>query len=103
APGASVLVDIAGPGVGDAGIDQSLLDIVNHHPEAKMISMSFGDCERLDESDHTLFGAMYAQAVAQGQTVFVATGDNGADDCEDGRGASVNVLATDPNVTAVGG
>ena len=103
APGASVLVDIAGPGVGDADIDQSLLDIVNHHPEAKMISISFGDCERLDESDHTLFGAMYAQAAAQGQTVFVATGDNGADDCEDGRGASVNVLATDPNVTAVGG
>jgi subtilase family serine protease len=103
APGASVLVDIAGPGVGDADIDQSLLDIVNHHPEAKMISMSFGACESQDTSDHVLFAPMYAQAAAQGQTVFVATGDNGADDCEDGKGASVNVLATDPNVTAVGG
>ncbi len=104
APGATVLVDIAGPGVGDADIDQSFLDIVNHHPEAKMISMSFGACERLDEADHTLFGPMYAQAAAQGQTVFVATGDNGADDCwPDWVGASVNVLATDANVTAVGG
>ena len=46
---------------------------------------------------------MYAQAAAQGQTVLVATGDGGADDCDDGRGASVNVLATNPNVTAVGG
>jgi pseudomonalisin len=104
APGASVLVDIAGPGAGgDADIDVSFLDIVNHHPEAKMISMSFGACERLDESDRSLFGAMYAQAAAQGQTVFVATGDNGADDCGDGGKASVNVLATNPNVTAVGG
>jgi subtilase family serine protease len=104
APGATVLVDIAGPGVGeDADIDESLLDIVNHHPEAKMISISFGDCESQDTSDHRLFAPMYAQAAAQGQTVFVATGDNGADDCGEGSGASVNVLATDPNVTAVGG
>jgi pseudomonalisin len=103
APGATVLVDIAGPGAGDADIDQSLLDIVNHHLEAKMISISFGACERLDQADSALFGIMYAQAAAQGQTVFVATGDDGADDCGDGRGASVNVLATSPNVTAVGG
>jgi pseudomonalisin len=98
APGATVLVDI-----GEADIDQSLLDIVNHHPEAKMISISFGACERLDQADSALFGIMYAQAAAQGQTVFVATGDDGADDCGDGRGAGVNVLATSPNVTAVGG
>jgi pseudomonalisin len=103
APGATVLVDIAGPGAGDADIDQSLLDIVNHHPEAKMISISFGACERVDQSDETLFGSMYAQAAAQGQTVFVATGDSGADDCGDGGAAGVNVLATSPDVTAVGG
>lgn len=104
APGASVLVDIAGPGPGsDADIDQSLLDVVNHHPEAKMISISFGACERLDASDQALFAPMYAQAATQGQTVLVATGDDGADDCQDGGAAGVNVLATDPNVTAVGG
>jgi len=103
APGATVLVDIAGPGAGDADIDQSLLDIVNHHPEAKLISLSFGACERQDSADQVLFAPMYAQAAAQGQTVLVATGDGGADDCDDGIGASVNVLATNPNVTAVGG
>jgi pseudomonalisin len=103
APGASVLVDIAGPGAGDADIDQSLLDIVNHHPEAKLISLSFGACERQDSIDQVIFAPMYEQAAAQGQTVLVATGDGGADDCGDGRGASVNVLATNPNVTAVGG
>ena len=37
------------------------------------------------------------------QTVLVATGDSGADDCQDGRGASVNILASAAAVTAVGG
>jgi pseudomonalisin len=98
APGATVLVDISG-----ADVDVSLIDIVTNHPEAKTITMSFGACERLDPSDLILFGNFYAQAATQGQTVLVATGDDGADDCQDGRGRSVNVLSSDPNVTAVGG
>jgi subtilase family serine protease len=98
APGATVLVDISG-----ADIDTSLMDIVAHHPEAKVITMSFGACERLDSSDINVFGPLYAQAVAQGQAIMVSTGDDGADGCQDGRGRSVNVLASDANVTAVGG
>lgn len=98
APGATVLVDISG-----ADIDTSLMDIVAHHPEAKVITMSFGACERLDSSDINVFGPLYAQAVAQGQAIMVSTGDDGADECQDGRGRSVNVLASDANVTAVGG
>jgi subtilase family serine protease len=98
APGATVLVDIS-----DADIDQSLADIVNHHADAKVVSMSFGDCERLYASERALFAPLYAQAAAQGQTVLVASGDNGVDDCQDGRGASTDVLASDANVTAVGG
>lgn len=98
APGATVLVDIAA-----TDIDQSFFDIVNHHPEAKVISMSFDACERLDSSDHLLFAPAYAQAATQGQTVLVASGDDGADDCQDGKSAAVNVLASDANVTAVGG
>jgi len=98
APGASVLVDIS-----DADIDQSLFDIVNNHPEATIIGMSFGDCERLAADGRRVFAPIYVQAAAQGQTILVATGDGGADDCEDGKGASVDVLASDPNVTAVGG
>jgi len=98
APGATVLVDIS-----DRDIDISFADIVNHHPDAKIVTMSFGACERLDPGDRALFSPMYAQAAAQGQTVLVATGDDGVDECQDGRGTSVSVLATDPNVIAVGG
>lgn len=98
APGASVLVDIS-----DRDIDASLLDVVNNHPEAKIVSISFGVCERLDASAVQTLHPLYAQAAVQGQTVLVASGDNGPDECADGGRASVNALASDPNVTAVGG
>lgn len=97
APGATVLVDIA------SDIDVSLMDVVAHHPEATVINVSFGDCERLDKAALQVFAPVYAQAATQGQTVVVATGDLGADGCNDGKGASVNGLASDANVTAVGG
>lgn len=98
APGAAVLVDVSG-----ADIDVSLMDIVTNHPEAKAITMSFGACERLDSGDLRIFAPLYAQAAAQGQTVFVSSGDGGADECQDGMARSVNVLASDATVTAVGG
>lgn len=98
APGATMLVDISA-----TDIDASLMDLVAHHPEAKVITMSFGDCERVDPTSLQLFAPVYAQAAAQGQTVVVSTGDSGADGCQDGRGVSVSALASDPNVTAVGG
>ena len=98
APGATVLVDIA-----DTDIDASLLDVVTNHPEAKTVTISFGGCERLFSDEAMVFAPLYAQAAAQGQAVMVASGDDGADDCQDGQGQSVNALATDPNVTAVGG
>ena len=98
APGATVLADIS-----DADIDPSLADIVNHHPEAKIISVSFGVCERLDPTAAGAWEALAAQAAAQGQTVLVAAGNDGADECQDGRGANVNALASPQHATAVGG
>jgi pseudomonalisin len=98
APGASVLVDIS-----DADIDPSLADIVDHHPEAKIISVSFGVCERLDPTAAGSWEALAAQAAAQGQTLLVAAGNDGADECQDGLGANVNALASPQHATAVGG
>jgi pseudomonalisin len=98
APGATVLVDISG-----TDIDVSFMDIVTNHPEAKVITVSFGACEQFSAASGSLFRPMFLQAAAQGQTVLVSTGDDGSDDCGDGGGRSVNVLASDANVTAVGG
>ena len=98
APGASILVDVS-----DADIDPSFSDIVNNHPEAKIISASFGVCERLDPDAVSSWDSLSAQAAAQGQTVLVAAGNDGADECQDGFGASVNALSSPQHITAVGG
>jgi uncharacterized protein (TIGR03437 family) len=78
---------------------------------APVISISYGDCE-LD------IGSAFAEALqgwgtqanAQGQTIFAASGDDGAADCYDiGDGSAIdNALSVDmpgslPQVTSVGG
>lgn len=96
APNANVQVIVA------PTISQSLQAIYNNFPNIPIVSLSFGLCEqRLMDSIQT-FNMLYAQGVTQGQTTFVASGDDGANDCRDGR-LSVNGLASSPNVVAVGG
>jgi hypothetical protein len=74
-----------------------------------VVSISFGLCE-LAAPRATIdvmaevFDSLYALASAQGQTVLVSAGNNGATDC--GRGdarAAVNALASSPYALAVGG
>lgn len=83
---------------------------------APVVSMSWGMCEALAVSASggsagavAPIDALLARAAAQGQSVIVASGDRGAEDCVDpatGAGAgslAVDFPASDPNVTAVGG
>src|SRR5438477_7218817 len=64
----------------------SLQYFVNKMPEVKIISISFGLCEqKLGEQRARMFHDIYSQAAAQGQTVFVSTGDDGANDCGEDR------------------
>src|SRR5262249_23733282 len=61
-------------------------------------------CEqRLGTRQVMMFHNPYTQAAAQGQSVFVAAGDTGANDCGDGAGRQVNGFASSPNCVAVGG
>lgn len=84
-------------------ISQSLQSIYNDFPNIPIVNLSFGLCEQKLMLDSTkFFDSLYAQGVTQGQTTFVASGDNGANDCQDGR-LAVNGLASSPNVVAVGG
>lgn len=101
APKAEVQVVIAEAG---GEIDQSLAYFVNNLPETKVINISFGLCEReLGQTFQSLFANLYKQGAAQGQSIFVAVGNGGANDCRDGSGRQVNGLASSPYVTAVGG
>ena len=53
---------------------------------AKVINVSLGECETYTQQDGSAAAQdqSFAQAVAQGQTFSISTGDSGADECGDG-------------------
>lgn len=118
APGASIDV-FEGPA---PNVEPSVYDALDEYAAIidrdrdQIVSTSWGLCEQavqrgqpgLQQAEDYLF----EQAAAQGQTVFSASGDNGADDCntyETNRPASgqnpvsVDDPASQPYVVAVGG
>jgi hypothetical protein len=75
---------------------------------ADVLSMSYGLCEQgLGQSGNVFFQDLWAQAAAQGQSVFVSTGDSGSAGCDvlapTEHGLAVNGLASTPYNVAVGG
>ncbi len=105
APGASIQV-YEGPNSSTGSLD-TLSQIVTTN-QAKVISSSFGICEALAggttmQSENNL----YAEAAAQGQSYFVASGDQGSASCSANQptNTSLSVLdpAAQPFVTGVGG
>ena len=74
-----------------------------------LMSMSYGGCETYNgASVNAAFSAAYQQAVTEGVSVFVSTGDSGPDVCDRGgayaaQGISVSGLASTPYNVAVGG
>jgi subtilase family serine protease len=90
------------------GVDASIQYIVNNNV-APVVSMSFGLCEAsLGSSGNQFYNNLFAQGAAQGQSIFVSTGDSGAASCFDSQGrpigpAGVNGLSSTPYNVAVGG
>jgi|GEM_PF-924139 len=88
----------------------TLYDVVNAmvnpptgDPLPQIISISYGGCES-ESGDVMALSALFAQAAAQGQSVFVASGDAGSEACRNEPDTlAVNYPASDPNVTSVGG
>lgn len=76
---------------------------------ADVISMSYGICEpTLGLSGNLLFNNLWSQAAAQGESVFVSSGDSGSAGCDNGQtqaqgGIAVNGIASTPYNVAVGG
>jgi pseudomonalisin len=91
------------------GIALSAQYAVNHNI-APIISLSYGLCEAaLGPSGNAFWNGLWAQAAAQGISVFVASGDNGVAGCDlpsqqtATRGKAVNGLCSSPFSTCVGG
>jgi kumamolisin len=72
-------------------------------------STSWGQCEpNQGQTETKALDAIFAQAAAQGQSFFAASGDAGAHDCTPpggplDPGIAVDSPASDPNVTGAGG
>jgi len=108
APNATIDYVYVGDSAPDGVFDAALYAIQTKL--APIISMSFGICEPLVDQSTALSLQTYAQqANAQGQTIVAASGDAGAAACEHGKaqsatqGLAVNLPASIPEVTAVGG
>ena len=108
APGATVKVIIAASTNSADGIDLSALYAVNHNV-APIVSLSYGSCEAgMGSSELAYYNSLWQQAAAQGQSVFVSSGDSGAAGCNGGSdstgyGQGVNGLCSSPYATCVGG
>jgi kumamolisin len=112
APGAKIAVYVGDPNNSVSGsglLDAILLSVQDNTCGA--ISISFSLCGAPAKFYQTL-GTVFAQAATQGQSVFVATGDDGAAGlvldkkqraCVVANKPTVNELAASPSVTAVGG
>lgn len=107
APEARIEVIIGGGTEIATGLLQAL-SYAATESDASVLSVSFGACEGINRSVvASLLEALYALAVARGMSVLVSAGDSGVADCvlSDPHNAepSVNLLASPPEVTAVGG
>jgi subtilase family serine protease len=87
----------------------ALQNLVNSATPPSIVSISYGECEAENgAASNAAFNAIYQQAVAEGISVFVAAGDEGAASCDAGaqgatHGIGVSAWASTPYNVAVGG
>ncbi|HEY4358959.1 MAG TPA: Ig-like domain repeat protein [Acidobacteriaceae bacterium] len=94
------------------GVSVSALQAVDSNV-ADIITMSYGGCEKTNAAAGTAYwNSLWEQAAAQGQTVFVSTGDSSATGCVSSSAAlatganavyGVNALGSSAYNVAVGG
>jgi subtilase family serine protease len=101
APGARILIYEGANG--KFSTFQSVYNRIVSENRASVVTTSWGICEReMPAAALTADSGIFAEAAAQGQTWFAASGDNGAYDCGDPR-LAVDYPASDPNVSSANG
>src|SRR5271165_213062 len=109
APSAAIVVAACGNTRITFGGFIAMANIVNSSNPPSIISVSYGNCEAENgASSNTSINALYQQAAAEGISVFVAAGDEGAASCDAGlsnatHGIGVSAYASTPYNVAVGG
>jgi hypothetical protein len=105
APGAAIVMAVCDDFV---GMLQTMFNNQNTYPPS-VISISYGECEALNGASNNLaFRNVYQTGVAEGWSIFVSAGDQGAGGCNYGGhtvtdGVGVSGFASTPYNVAVGG
>ena len=87
----------------------ALLNVISKGTPPAIVSISYGECEAVNgASANAAYNAAYQQAAAEGVSVFVSAGDEGAASCDANatqatHGIGVSGLASTPYNVAVGG
>ena len=108
APAVKVNLVVAQSTATTDGVDLAAAYIVNH-AAAPVLSLSYGSCEQeMGAAELAFYNNLWEQAVSEGISVFVASGDAGAAGCSagadlKGEAAAVNGMCSSPNATCVGG
>ncbi len=91
------------PTLSNANLTADINRIVSDN-SVKIINVSLGECETYTQQDGSAAAQdqAFQQAVAQGQTFSISTGDSGADECGDG-GTTPSWPAASQYVVAVAG
>src|SRR5574340_1195123 len=110
APGATIDLVLAGSTDTTSGVDLAAAYAIDNEI-APIVTYTYGSCEKvLGTSGNAFYAGLWKQAAAEGITVLVASGDNGAAGCDNANGGvaatqgmAVNGAASTPYNIAVGG
>jgi subtilase family serine protease len=109
APGAAIVVAACADTYTTFGGMIAMQNLINNPKPPSIMSISYGECEvENGAASNAAFNALYQQAVAEGISVFVSAGDEGAASCDANRisathGIGVSGMASTPYNVAVGG
>ncbi len=109
APGANIVVAACADTYTTFGGQIALQNLVNSAQPPAIVSISYGECEAENgAASNAAFSSLYQQAVAEGISVFVSAGDEGAASCDANlnsatHGIGISAFASTPYNVAVGG
>jgi subtilase family serine protease len=109
APSAAIVVAACADTAVTFGGFFAIQNLVNASTPPPIMSLSYGTCEAYNgASTNAFINTLYQQAAAEGISVFVASGDDGAASCDAGQfaathGIGVSAFASTPYNVAVGG
>ena len=101
APGANI--HVYSSATNDDNGELAMFSAILEDSRIKIINYSWGSCETQVTKAHADdMSKVFAQAVAQGVNIMVASGDSGSDGCQD-KTTVADWPAAHPNIVAVGG